>query len=151
MPLYLPDGGADLTNYYNKANILGTVTQSGGVPTGAVFEYGSNANGSYIKYADGTMICWRVVSVTVTLDTSVGALFGSPAQSAINYPVEFAAAPSFNIYGNGYVPPSTALAILTVSVTLGTATATGQWGVWRAASLASGNVDAHVVAIGRWY
>lgn len=43
--------------YFNKTNILGTVSQSGGVPTGAVIERGSNANGSYVKFADGTMIC----------------------------------------------------------------------------------------------
>lgn len=36
---------------------VGTVSESGGVPTGAIIESGSNANGKYIKYADGTMIC----------------------------------------------------------------------------------------------
>jgi hypothetical protein len=39
------------------AKILGTVSQVGGVPTGAVIESGSNANGYYVKFADGTMIC----------------------------------------------------------------------------------------------
>jgi len=38
--------------------ILGTVSQSSGVPTGAIIESGSNANGHYIKHADGTMICY---------------------------------------------------------------------------------------------
>jgi len=42
---------------YHTGNLLGTVSQSGGVPTGAVIEAGSNANGSYTKFADGTMIC----------------------------------------------------------------------------------------------
>lgn len=42
---------------YGSENIVGTVTQSGGVPTGAIIESGSNSNGSYTKYADGTMIC----------------------------------------------------------------------------------------------
>jgi hypothetical protein len=37
--------------------LLGTVSQSGGVPTGAVIESGSNANGSYVKYASGDMVC----------------------------------------------------------------------------------------------
>lgn len=40
------------------AAILGTVSQSGGVPTGAITEAGSNANGSYVRWADGTQICW---------------------------------------------------------------------------------------------
>ena len=47
---------------YNQSNIIGTVSQSGGVPTGAIIERGSNANGEFVKYADGTMICIAVVS-----------------------------------------------------------------------------------------
>lgn len=39
------------------AKILGTVSEVDGVPTGAVIESGSNANGNYVKFADGTMIC----------------------------------------------------------------------------------------------
>lgn len=42
---------------YTSQNILGTVSQSGGVPTGAIIERGENANGRYTKYADGTLIC----------------------------------------------------------------------------------------------
>jgi hypothetical protein len=45
-----------------RGNILGTVSRSGGVPTGAVIERGSNANGSYVKFADGTMIVWGSAS-----------------------------------------------------------------------------------------
>jgi hypothetical protein len=45
-------------NGYDQENILGTVSQVDGVPTGAVIERGSNANGSYVRYADGTQICW---------------------------------------------------------------------------------------------
>ncbi|WP_244563834.1 phage tail protein [Ensifer aridi] len=36
---------------------VGTVSQSGGVPTGAIIERGTNANGSYTKWADGTLVC----------------------------------------------------------------------------------------------
>lgn len=39
------------------APLVGTVTQSAGVATGAVVESGSNANGEWTKWADGTMIC----------------------------------------------------------------------------------------------
>lgn len=44
---------------YRRGNILGPVSQSSGVPTGAIIERGSNANGNYVKFADGTQICWR--------------------------------------------------------------------------------------------
>ncbi|WP_312903865.1 hypothetical protein [Stutzerimonas nitrititolerans] len=46
---------------YRRGNILGTVSQAGGVPTGAIIERGSNTNGEYIRWADGTQECWRVV------------------------------------------------------------------------------------------
>lgn len=46
-----------IDNPYGRGNILGTVSQSGGVPTGAIIERGSNANGEYVRYADGTQIC----------------------------------------------------------------------------------------------
>lgn len=39
------------------AAVVGTVSQSGGVPSGAIIEQGSNANGVYTKFADGTMLC----------------------------------------------------------------------------------------------
>lgn len=42
---------------YTRPNALGTVSQSAGVPTGALMEYGSNASGYYWKYAGGMMIC----------------------------------------------------------------------------------------------
>ncbi|WP_376786885.1 hypothetical protein [Stutzerimonas nitrititolerans] len=42
---------------FRRGNILGTVSQSGGVPTGAIIERGSNANGEYVRFADGTQIC----------------------------------------------------------------------------------------------
>ncbi|HFG1581194.1 TPA: hypothetical protein ACGFXK_002550, partial [Vibrio cholerae] len=44
---------------YHTGNIVGTVSQSGGVPTGAVIQRGINANGEFVRYADGTQICWN--------------------------------------------------------------------------------------------
>ena len=39
---------------YSRENILGTVSQAAGVPTGEIIERGSNANGEYVRFADGT-------------------------------------------------------------------------------------------------
>jgi hypothetical protein len=36
---------------------VGTVSESSGTPTGDVVERGSNSNGEYVKFADGTLIC----------------------------------------------------------------------------------------------
>jgi hypothetical protein len=52
--LTLPDVSGEV---FSQGNILGTVSESSGVPTGAIIERGSNANGEYVKFADGTMIC----------------------------------------------------------------------------------------------
>lgn len=50
------------TMLYTQATTLGTVSQTGGVPTGALIERGSNANGEYVRFADGTLICSRIYS-----------------------------------------------------------------------------------------
>jgi len=52
----------DWRTAYNETNIVGTVSESGGTPTGAVIERGSNADGEYTKWADGTMQCWHVMN-----------------------------------------------------------------------------------------
>lgn len=45
------------TQLFTQDTILGAVSQVGGVPTGAVIESGSNSNGHYTMFADGTLIC----------------------------------------------------------------------------------------------
>ena len=93
--LILPDeAGTVLTSVtgggvYAKDNILGTVSQSGGVPTGAIIERGSNANGEYVKYADGTMICF--VSLSYATIAAV-----SQDQSYM-FPATFATLPNFQV------------------------------------------------------
>jgi hypothetical protein len=65
--LVLPDAAGEI---YGQGNILGTVSQSAGVPTGAIIERGSNANGEFVKYADGTMICHHIIDGPNTLGTN---------------------------------------------------------------------------------
>jgi hypothetical protein len=48
---------------FDSLNILGTVSQTGGVPTGAIIEQDSNANGRYTRFADGTQICWHRIDL----------------------------------------------------------------------------------------
>ena len=47
---------------YSRDAILGSVSQTAGVPTGAIFEKGGAGNNTYVKFADGTLIC-QVVSL----------------------------------------------------------------------------------------
>lgn len=55
---------------YSRQNIVGAVSQVGGVPTGAVVETGSNATGRYTRWADGTQICQGGVNETVAIATA---------------------------------------------------------------------------------
>ena len=61
-----PDVVTNDGQVYAKENILGTVSQSAGVPTGAIIERGSNANGEFVRYADGTQICTRLQTFSFT-------------------------------------------------------------------------------------
>ena len=54
--------GTGVAQAYRTGNVVGPVGQAGGVPTGALIERGSNANGEFIRYADGTQICYGAIS-----------------------------------------------------------------------------------------
>lgn len=77
---------------YGQKNVLGPVALSSGQVSGALFERGTNANGEYIRFTDGTQICWHSLSVP-NINTSIGALFQSPA-ATWTFPATFDTAPS---------------------------------------------------------
>lgn len=79
----MDDIDAALALKVNISDILGTVSESGGDPTGAIIEAGSNANGDYTKYADGTLICRRG-----------GLSTASGAAATWTYPEAFTATPA---------------------------------------------------------
>lgn len=62
---------------YARDNILGTVSLTSGVPTGSIFEVGSNANGIYMKSTSGWMTC--VQTVTINLNSNAFQSFTLPA------------------------------------------------------------------------
>ena len=75
------------------ANTLGTVSQSGGVPTGAIIERGSNANGEFVRFADGAQICTKLKAV---------ASFNNASNLRFDwtYPAAFAAEPVITPQGH---------------------------------------------------
>lgn len=125
---------------YARDSILGVVSQTAGVPTGAIIERGSNANGEYIKYADGTLICQGNFSSAVAASASSNFFF------AWTYPYSFSARPfvdgvaqpsvSAEIYGYLYDSSGGSLAQTTF--------------VFRNGATAQ-NFDVRTFAIGRWY
>lgn len=79
---------------WHAGNVVGTVGQSGGIPTGAIIENGSNANGRYTKFADGTLIC-RYTSGKFKTDGTFpyGYYSGAPA---FTFPVAFVGIPEIS-------------------------------------------------------
>ncbi|WP_310825860.1 hypothetical protein [Enterobacter cloacae] len=90
------------------ADVLGTVSQTGGVPTGAVIEKGANSNGEYVRFADGTQICRMAVAAADAVNknvTTAGSLGGyRSSQNPVPFPANFAA-PAYcsgHINNNGH-------------------------------------------------
>lgn len=83
--------GAPTSPVVTRAGLLGPVSQSGGVPTGAVIERGANANGDYVRFADGTQICTRILDLDgLSVNVASGALFRSDNVGPYSFPASFA-------------------------------------------------------------
>lgn len=78
---------------YSRDSILGAVGQTGGVPTGAIIEVVTNANGTAVKFADGTMIARFVEASQRTITQAQGSLYLTATAPSFTFPVAFAAAP----------------------------------------------------------
>ena len=63
------------------------------VGTSPIVESGSNANGSYVKFADGTMIC-HGKTADATTSNAAGAVFYNGSGFTVTFPVAFYAAPT---------------------------------------------------------
>lgn len=126
---------------YHDLNLLGTVSQTAGVPTGAVIEAGSNANGLYRRFACGMQICWRDNLSAANASTALGSLFRS-ADVTWTYPVAFFTGTTPVVVGSANdsdawvttATPAAASVVMRVvaGVTKGAAvtfraTATGRW------------------------
>lgn len=61
-------------------NLVGTVSESGGTPTGAIMEVGDNSNGSYLRLAGGTQLCWHDEhEISASAATSCNASWSYPS------------------------------------------------------------------------
>ncbi len=119
---------------YGPGNLLGTVTQSAGTPTGAVIETGSNANGGYTRFADGTQMCWQSGFATA-----------SGASVTWTFPALFASGEV------AVVATSTFSGDLRVIAASNATASTVELRSWNGAGAQSVAPSAHLVAYGRWY
>lgn len=124
---------------FHARNILGTVSQSSGIPTGAIIERGSNANGEYVRFADGTQIC-TFTGLANPANLTAGSIFKSSSLTW-TFPAAFIANPtvsgaseSINRWVDAY--GATAATALVTQFT-------------HTSSAAS--INAQLMAIGRWF
>ncbi|QKV20231.1 hypothetical protein [Oricola thermophila] len=124
-------------------DLIGTVGQSGGVPTGAIIERGSNANGEYVRYADGTQICLVPSTGVGTIETTVGSIKASASAVTIVLPAAFIS-DDYGVYACDRASHGIWVSAAPVN--------TGEVAV-RAYSYGSfaTNRTVHTVAIGRWF
>ena len=79
---------------YGPGNLLGFVGETGGMPTGAVIERGSNANGSYVRFADGTQICWRTHAETSPSWVALGGGYRLSTSPVLQWAASFSDLPA---------------------------------------------------------
>lgn len=126
---------------------LGPVAQSAGVPTGAAMERGSNANGSFLRLADGTQIC-RVRLAGIPVTQPIGPFLRSEP-FAWTFPAPFVAGPASESgpHVTGSVLGANGLWVHSpdgASTTVAEGLRAHAWSAEAAAAC-------HLTAIGRWY
>ncbi|MCM2472164.1 hypothetical protein HGO38_01565 [Rhizobium sp. CG5] len=126
-------------------NIVGTVSQSSGTPTGAIVERGSNSNGEYARFADGTQICTSP-AFTGDISLSSGSVYRASSASdgfaQWTFPAPFVGSPSVSPSGQNN-SASHWISVRTISATQ------AALNMWAPASSTSRNASA--IAVGRWF
>lgn len=114
-----------------------------------IVDSGSNANGSYIKYSDGTMMCYKEVTGTVDISTAWGSLYASSDVSLGTWPENFYAKPVVNAYGQA--PSGTQYMLCTNATSDSTSTTNaGKVTLIRPNSRTGVAYTIYVTAIGKW-
>lgn len=111
---------------------VGTVSETGGIPTGAIVQSETTANGTYIRLADGTQICWG------------GVTSSSAGHVTWTFPAAFTSTPRIQ---------ATCLAAANGRIAVyDDATATSaDFGAYGTSNTLLDGIFTSVMAVGRWY
>lgn len=131
----LLDASAPASAAFRRGNILGTVSQSGGVPTGAILERGNNANGYYFRFANGLQVCTHFANVNSATGGALGWTFPAP----------FAASP--HVAMNMEIGAGSDAKNFNAQMTYQGISGSGATLTYTTASTVTG----HLIAIGRWF
>lgn len=76
------------------------------IDTSAIIDTGSNTNGTYIKYDNGIMMCYKSVESSVAMTNAWGSYMYEGAQNLGSFPETFISVPQIfvtNATGNGAI------------------------------------------------
>ena len=108
---------------------------------------GSNTNGRWIRFSNGTQICWNSQNHgSLALTLSWGSLYGRAVPSVNNFPVSFTVTPTV-------IKSITSSSHTVIEATLNpapTASHPGGFEASRGTAATVSNLTTHYIAIGRW-
>lgn len=123
--------------------VVGTVAQVGGIPTGQVVERGSNANGEYVRFADGTQICiLGYTSLTGKVTAGAYNLMGT-----VFFAAAFVANPAVSCQVSGWMQVASGYSLISVEAV----TTTSFRPVILSTHSYNGYAGVRIIAIGRWF
>lgn len=134
------EGGASLSNVYGISNENGYTQEYINNNVGVV-ESGSNANGSYVKYADGTMICYATVPFTLDITGQFEGVYYANTGD-VTFPATFFSMPTLNITFRGLAGGGYSFYNIYNGYFNGF--------VWKTQSKSNVSLTMMYVAIGRW-
>lgn len=114
----------------------------------ADIESGSNANGNWIKYSDGTMICTMKGTGTANLSNSWGSVYYGEISTTFTFPQEFIAIPNVQI--SAFPTGSSAFWVGTNATPVITTSSYKNVALIRPTSASNVAYEIDIVAIGKW-
>lgn len=127
---------------YHQGNIIGALGQTAGVPTGAVLQHGSSANGQFERLANGWQTCLRADLSAANVSTAEGSVFRS-ADISWTFPAAFLAGSKPVVQVTGEHAALIGASIVALSNTAATVRV-------KAATAIAGAVTLQASATGRW-
>ena len=125
-----------------RPGIVGPVSMAGGVPAGAVIERGSGASGEWVKWADGTALVTR--QVTIDINTDGAQDFGFPIPLSLTRSGGYVGSNASESSGTGSLSRREAMAMMALWLT-----ATG-WRIRLRNPIAADVVTCRLSATGLW-
>jgi hypothetical protein len=123
---------------------VGTVSQNS---SSAIVERGSNANGEFVRFADGTQICLKTLTGLGPITSAFGSIFISTTSYSFGtLPASFTAAPRVSISSFSALQSSIVSSLEPATTTNGPS-----FFLVRGTSGSATDFAAELIAVGRWY